>query len=84
MNLAKCISIHYLFSFILSLLFTKFSQVNLLDAKKSLNVNIFLRQFRIPTPEMMEHLLKGESEKFGAEKLRGLLKIIPEVDEVRL
>lgn len=47
-------------------------------------MNIFLRQFRIPTSEVVEHLLKGESEKIGAEKLRGLLKTLPESDEVML
>ncbi len=46
-------------------------------------MNIYLRQFRISHEEIIQHLTNGESDKIGAEKLRGLLKIIPEADEVR-
>ena len=31
-------------------------QVNLLDSKRSLNVNIFLRQFRVAPSELVAHL----------------------------
>ena len=57
-------------------------QLNLLDSKRSLNTNIFLRQFRIPHSQIIEHIAKGESAIIGAERLRGLLKILPEADEV--
>ena len=63
----------------LSLLF----QVNLLDGKRSLNVNIFLSQFRMAHEEIVQLIEDGESAKIGAEKLRGLQKILPETDEVR-
>ncbi len=57
-------------------------QISLLDSKRSLNVNIFLRQFKISHRDIIAHLAGGESEAIGAEKLRGLLKILPEGDEV--
>ena len=58
-------------------------QVTLLENKKSFQVNIFLRQFRIPTSEVMAHLARGDSEPLGAEKLRGLRNVLPETEEVR-
>ena len=63
------------------LAFTLF-QIHLLDSKRDLNVNIFLRQFKVPTAEIGQLIVDGESDKIGAEKLRGLLKILPEADEV--
>ena len=57
-------------------------QINLLDSKRSLNVNIYLRQFRSSHVDIVRLLAEGENGKIGAEKLRGLLKIIPEADEV--
>lgn len=42
-------------------------QVNLLDAKKSLNVNIFLRQFHVTHCELVEYLraaLPGQRTSF--------------------
>ena len=45
-------------------------------------MNIFLRQFRIPTSEVMAHLARGDSEPLGAEKLRGLRNVLPETEEV--
>ena len=57
-------------------------QVSLLDNKKSFQVNIFLRQFRIPTATVIEHLARGDSEPLGAEKLRGLRNVLPETEEV--
>ncbi|KAK2170529.1 hypothetical protein LSH36_2g04042 [Paralvinella palmiformis] len=62
----------------------KSDEINLLDNKRSLNVNIFLRQFHMPHSEIIKCLAKGESEKIGAEKLRGLLKILPSTDEVEM
>ena len=32
--------------------------------------------------EVISHLARGESEKIGAEKLRSLMKILPESDDV--
>ncbi|CAH1777295.1 unnamed protein product [Owenia fusiformis] len=62
----------------------KDSTINLLDGKKNLNVNIFLRQFRLSNEEIIQLLVNSQSEQFGAEKLRGLLKVLPEPDEVEM
>lgn len=82
----------------------KDQETNLLDGKRSLNVNIFLKQFRryvqmwfsrddflycysysVPYSSN-EHIIllikNGDHDEIGAEKLRGLLKILPEVDEL--
>jgi len=57
-------------------------QINLLDGKRSLNVNIFLKQFRMPNEQIVQLLQEGESVKFGAEKLKSLQKILPTQEEV--
>ncbi|XP_067663501.1 uncharacterized protein [Haliotis asinina] len=59
-------------------------EINLLDGKRSLNVNIFLKQFKMPNEEIVRLLREGSSAKFGAEKLKGLQKILPPVDEIEV
>ena len=93
-------------------------QVNLLDGKRSLNINIFLRQFRrlvvilqfatnylvkksvtnvlvvwglifcfifsSSNEDIIQMILDGEHDDFGAEKLKGLMKILPEMDEIEM
>uniref|UniRef100_A0A1B0DBA7 Uncharacterized protein n=1 Tax=Phlebotomus papatasi TaxID=29031 RepID=A0A1B0DBA7_PHLPP len=58
------------------------SEISLLDGKRSLNVNIFLKQFRSSNENIISLIRNGEHEDVGAERLRGLLKILPEVDEL--
>ncbi|KAL4230469.1 FH2 domain-containing protein 1 [Mactra antiquata] len=60
------------------------SEVNLLDGKRSLNVNIFLKQFRMANEEIVRLLHEGQSDKFGAEKLKNLQKVLPSQEEVDL
>ena len=50
-----------------------------MDSRRSLNVNIFLRQFK--NKDIIEIIKKGKNENFGAEKLKGLLKILPNDEE---
>ncbi|XP_035222681.1 formin-J-like [Stegodyphus dumicola] len=69
--------------FLLNVIYFSF-QVNLLDGKRSLNVNIFLKQFRSSNDEIINILKRGAHDEIGAEKLRGLLKILPESDEIEL
>ncbi|XP_076352422.1 uncharacterized protein LOC143247809 [Tachypleus tridentatus] len=59
-------------------------EINLLDGKRSLNVNIFLKQFRSSNNAILDILRQGAHEEMGAEKLRGLMKILPEPDEVEM
>ncbi len=51
-----------------------FFQVNLLDGKRSLNINIFLKQFRSSNEDIIQMVLDGEYDDFGSEKLKGLVK----------
>uniref|UniRef100_A0A6P4FHW9 Formin-J n=1 Tax=Drosophila rhopaloa TaxID=1041015 RepID=A0A6P4FHW9_DRORH len=58
------------------------TEITLLDGKRSLNVNIFLKQFRTSNDDIIQLIRQGVHEEIGAERLRGLLKIMPEVDEL--
>ncbi len=58
--------------------------VHLLDGKRSLNVNIFLRQFRTSNEDIIQMVRDGEYDDFGAEKLKGLVKILPSMDEIEM
>ncbi|XP_076362790.1 uncharacterized protein LOC143253210 isoform X2 [Tachypleus tridentatus] len=59
-------------------------EINLLDGKRSLNVNIFLKQFRSPHENLIQDLRKGITKQLGVEELKGLLKILPEDEEIKL
>ena len=50
--------------------------------KRSMNVNIFLKQFKMTNEAIVELIKHGDDAEIGAEKLKGLLKILPEKDEV--
>ena len=50
--------------------------------KRSMNVNIFLKQFKLPNAEIVKLIVEGNPEAIGQEKLKGLLKILPEKEEV--
>jgi hypothetical protein len=57
--------------------------VNVLDSKRSLGVNILLRQFRdFGVEGLLAAIHEGNSRLLGADKLRGLLRLLPEPDEV--
>ena len=58
-------------------------QINLLDMKRSMNVNIFLKQFKMTNDAVVDLIRHGDDAKIGVEKLKGLLKILPEKDEVK-
>jgi hypothetical protein len=54
----------------------------MLDSKRNFNVSIFLRQFRSYRLEVIDPIRLGDCKHISAEKLRGLIKILPEQDEV--
>ncbi|KAM4797452.1 FH2 domain-containing protein 1-like [Rhinophrynus dorsalis] len=58
-------------------------EVSLLDAKKIMNLGIFLKQFKRPVHVMIEDIKRGVGSNFGAEKLGELQKLLPEKDEVK-
>nr|XP_026693262.1 inverted formin-2 isoform X12 [Ciona intestinalis] len=58
------------------------AEVTLIDSRKSLNVNIFLRQFRLPNEEIIKALKQGNREILTEEKLKNMLKFLPEDAEI--
>lgn len=55
----------------------------LLDAKRSMNTNIFLKQFKEIHSEIVAMIKEGDIEKIGQERMQGLQKILPVEDEVQ-
>ncbi|GAB1608269.1 inverted formin-2-like, partial [Argonauta hians] len=60
------------------------SEITLLDPKKSMNLNIFLKQFRRSNKDIVELISKADTRTFGVEKLKGLIKLLPQQDEIDL
>ncbi|KAM4045658.1 uncharacterized protein ACNLHF_009527 [Anomaloglossus baeobatrachus] len=58
-------------------------EVSLLDAKKSMNLGIFLKQFKRPVQVMIADIKQGVGSNFGAEKMGELLRLLPEKDEMK-
>ena len=59
-------------------------ELNLLDSKRSLAVNIFLRQIKGRGAAVVKAVQEACSGELGAEKLRGLQRLLPEQHEVKL
>ncbi|XP_039518877.1 inverted formin-2 isoform X3 [Pimephales promelas] len=57
-------------------------EISFIDAKKNLNLNIFLKQFKCSHEEFVAMLLKGDCSKFDVESLKQLLKLLPEKHEI--
>ncbi|XP_016371327.1 FH2 domain-containing protein 1-like [Sinocyclocheilus rhinocerous] len=60
---------------------TSVDKVTLLDSKRSMNVGIFLRQLKIAAREIVEDVRRGDGERYGAEKLTELCKLLPDNEE---
>lgn len=58
-------------------------EVCILDAKRGMNIGIFLKQFKRSNESIVEDIRSGNSEVYGPEPLRELLKLLPESDEVK-
>uniref|UniRef100_A0A3B3U0H3 FH2 domain-containing protein n=1 Tax=Poecilia latipinna TaxID=48699 RepID=A0A3B3U0H3_9TELE len=59
-------------------------EVSILDSKRGLNIAIFLKQFKRSNQTLVDEIHHGNSESFGAEPLRELLKLLPDKDEVNI
>ncbi|XP_055274622.1 inverted formin-2 isoform X2 [Moschus berezovskii] len=57
-------------------------EITFLDSKKSLNLNIFLKQFKCSNEEVTAMIRVGDSTKFDVEVLKQLLKLLPEKHEI--
>ena len=52
--------------------------VSLLDQKASLNVNIFLKQFKRPNEAIVAIIQQGDTESISAEQVKSLEKLLPD------
>ncbi|XP_071847429.1 inverted formin-2-like isoform X2 [Apostichopus japonicus] len=60
-------------------------EVTLLDGKRSLNLNIFLKQFRKSNDDIIALLRNGDAAQLGGiEVLKGMAKLLPTREEVDL
>ena len=50
--------------------------------KRSMNLNIFLRQFKRSNSDIVTMIRAADHASFGQEKLKALLKLLPEKEEV--
>ncbi|XP_062351682.1 inverted formin-2-like [Cinclus cinclus] len=57
-------------------------EITFLDSKKSLNLNIFLKQFKCSNEEVTALIQNGDRTKFDVEVLKQLLKLLPEKHEI--
>uniref|UniRef100_A0A8B9MSG4 Inverted formin, FH2 and WH2 domain containing n=1 Tax=Accipiter nisus TaxID=211598 RepID=A0A8B9MSG4_9AVES len=57
-------------------------EITFLDSKKSLNLNIFLKQFKCSNEEVAAMVQNGDRTKFDVEVLKQLLKLLPEKHEI--
>ncbi|XP_068701516.1 inverted formin-2-like isoform X1 [Montipora foliosa] len=57
------------------------SEITLLDPKRSLNVNIFRKQFKKSNEEIVEMISKGDSKAFDVDVLKAFIKLLPDNTE---
>ncbi|XP_077910416.1 inverted formin-2 isoform X5 [Halichoerus grypus] len=57
-------------------------EITFLDSKKSLNLNIFLKQFKCSNEDVTAMIRAGDTTKFDVEVLKQLLKLLPEKHEI--
>ncbi|NXI92826.1 FHDC1 protein, partial [Psophia crepitans] len=58
-------------------------EVSILDAKRSMNIGIFLKQFKKSAESIIEDIYHGRSEPYSSELLHEFLKLLPEAEEVK-
>ncbi|XP_038838292.1 FH2 domain-containing protein 1-like [Salvelinus namaycush] len=58
-------------------------EISILDLKRGMNVGIYLKQFKKSNQDIIEDIRYGNSQSYGAELLKELLKLLPETEEVK-
>ncbi|XP_026164047.1 inverted formin-2-like isoform X2 [Mastacembelus armatus] len=61
---------------------TEPNEISFIDAKKSLNLNIFLKQFKCSHEDFVSLIRRGDRSKFDVEVLKQLIKLLPEKHEI--
>ncbi|KAM3912039.1 uncharacterized protein RB166_020510 [Leptodactylus fuscus] len=59
------------------------NKVFLLDSRRSMNIGIFLRQFKRSAAEIVEDIKLGRGDIYSSERLNELLKHLPDREEVQ-
>ena len=59
-----------------------FFQIECLNKKQTLNINIYLKQVKPDSESLIQNLIEGNHEKIHIDNLTCLKKILPEKDEV--
>lgn len=57
--------------------------ISVLSSKRSMNIGIFLKQFKRPIKDMIEDIKSGNGLGFGTGKLQELCKMLPDEGEVK-
>ncbi|KAM9733688.1 uncharacterized protein fhdc4 isoform 1-T2 [Menidia menidia] len=57
--------------------------VSILSSKRSMNIGIFLKQFKRPVKNMIEDITSGCALSFGSGKIRELCRLLPDEGEVK-
>ncbi|XP_069008108.1 inverted formin-2 isoform X2 [Embiotoca jacksoni] len=57
-------------------------EITFIDAKKNLNLNIFLKQFKCKNEDFVAMIQNGDRTRFDVEVLKQLLKLLPEKHEI--
>uniref|UniRef100_A0A667XK46 FH2 domain containing 1 n=1 Tax=Myripristis murdjan TaxID=586833 RepID=A0A667XK46_9TELE len=58
-------------------------QISILDSKRGMNVGIFLKQFKKSNLSIVEDIRQGDGKIYGAELLKDLLKLLPDMEEIK-
>ncbi|KAI3364695.1 hypothetical protein L3Q82_011473, partial [Scortum barcoo] len=61
---------------------TEPKEISFIDAKKNLNLNIFLKQFKCSHEDFVSLIRRGDRSRFDVEVLKQLIKLLPEKHEV--
>ncbi|RVE65031.1 hypothetical protein OJAV_G00132220 [Oryzias javanicus] len=62
---------------------TGVEMVSILSSKRSMNIGIFLKQFKRPIKDLIEDIKSGRGDSFGFGKLQELCKMLPDDGEVK-
>ncbi|XP_028429587.1 FH2 domain-containing protein 1 [Perca flavescens] len=57
------------------------AMVSILSSKRSMNMGIFLKQFKRPVKVMIDEIKSGSGLSFGSGKLKELCKLLPDEEE---
>ncbi|XP_032401662.1 FH2 domain-containing protein 1 [Xiphophorus hellerii] len=57
--------------------------VTILGSKRSMNIGIFLKQFKRPVKDLIQDIQSGNGLSFGTGKLREMCKLLPDEGEMK-